>query len=87
MITLVEAKNENIKGGLAQCMAEMIATQQFNAQQEKNLPLYGVVTTGIIWKFLHLEARTLWIDREDYFIKEIGKLLGILAHPFYSCFS
>jgi hypothetical protein len=41
----------------------------------------------MIWKFLRLEERTLWIDQEDYFIKEIGKLLGILSSPFQLYFS
>jgi hypothetical protein len=82
VITLVEAKNENIKGGLGQCIAEMVAAQRFNARSDRNFPVYGVVTTGMIWKFLRLEERTIWIDLEDYFIKEIGMLLGILASPF-----
>ena len=86
VITLVEAKNENIKGGLGQCIAEMVAAQRFNARSDNNLPIYGVVTTGMIWKFLRLEEKTLWIDQEDYFIKEIGKLLGILSSPFHSYF-
>ncbi len=86
VITLVEAKNENIKGGLGQCIAEMVAAQRFNAKSNNNLPIYGVVTTGMIWKFLRLEEKTLWIDQEDYFIKEIGKLLGILSSPFHSYF-
>ena len=30
---VVEAKNENIKGGLAQCLATMIAAQRFNQQK------------------------------------------------------
>lgn len=87
VITIVEAKNENIKGGLGQCIAEMVAAQHFNARSDKNFPVYGVVTTGMIWKFLRLEEKTLWIDQEDYFIKEISKLLGILSSPFQSYFS
>jgi hypothetical protein len=86
VITVVEAKNENIKGGLGQCIAEMFGAQRFNAKYDKNFPVYGVVTTGIIWKFLRLEEKILWIDREDYFIKEIGKLLGILSSPFQAHF-
>lgn len=86
VITFVEAKNENIKGGLGQCMAEMVAAQRFNTQHDKIFPIYGVVTTGMIWKFLRLEDKTIWIDREDYFIKEIGKLLGILSSPFHDYF-
>ena len=30
IIALVEAKNENIMGGLGQCLAEMIAARIFN---------------------------------------------------------
>jgi len=87
VITLVEAKNENIKGGLGQCIAEMVAAQRFNAQRDQKFPVYGVVTSGIIWKFLRLEETTLWIDQEDYFIKEVGKLLGILSSPFQAYLS
>lgn len=82
VVTLVEAKNENIKGGLGQCMAEMLAAQRFNERENVNKPIYGVVTTGIIWKFLSLKKNTVFIDIEDYFIKEIDKLLGILSTPF-----
>ncbi len=33
VIILVEAKNDNIKSGLGQCMAEMLAAQLFNQRQ------------------------------------------------------
>ena len=33
VVTIVEAKNENIKGGLGQCIAEMVAAQIFNQQE------------------------------------------------------
>jgi len=35
ILAIVEAKNENLKGGLGQCIAEMVAAQLFN-QQEGN---------------------------------------------------
>lgn len=83
VVTLVEAKNENIKGGLGQCIAEMVAAQRFNQQQGEELdPIYGAVTTGTIWKFLRLVNYTIFIDIGDYYIKEIDKILGILAEPF-----
>jgi hypothetical protein len=34
VVTLVEAKNENIKSGLGQCIADMVAAQCFNQQKE-----------------------------------------------------
>lgn len=82
VVTLVEAKNENIKSGLGQCIAEMVAAQRFNQQKEISIDaIYGAVTTGMIWKFLKLVNQTAFIDLSDYFIKEIDKILGILSVP------
>ncbi|NEO88575.1 MAG: hypothetical protein F6J87_30740 [Spirulina sp. SIO3F2] len=82
VITVVEAKNENIKGGLAQCIAEMVAAQQFNAATNSKIDtLLGAVTTGILWKFLTLKTQTVTIDLDEYYIKEVAKILGILATP------
>ncbi len=33
IISIVEAKNENIKSGIPQCIAEMYATQLFNLEK------------------------------------------------------
>jgi hypothetical protein len=76
---IVEAKNENIKGGLAQCLATMIAAQQFNQQKGNGLDtLYGAVTTGNQWKFLKLHSDTAAIDRKDYYIDQLPDIIGIL---------
>lgn len=57
VITLVEAKNDNLRNGLAQCMAEMLAAQIFNQSKGKEIPkIYGVITTGNAWQFLELES-------------------------------
>ncbi len=86
-MTLVEAKNENIKGGLAQCIAEMVAAQRFNQRENINLPIYGAVTTGMIWQFLLLEGDLVCINLREYYIRDTDKLLGILSHPFQEYFS
>jgi hypothetical protein len=79
VITLVEAKNENIKSGLGQCVAEMIAAQVFNEREGNNIkPIYGVVTTGELWKFLKLEEKLVSIDLSNYPIGNANKILGIL---------
>jgi len=76
---IVEAKNENIKGGLGQCAAAMLAAQLFNQQEENDIQtIYGAVTTGDIWKFLKLEDADVCIDLSNYYIKDINKILGIL---------
>jgi hypothetical protein len=81
VVAIVEAKNENIKAGLAQCTAEMVAVQIFNAREETGVEtVFGAVTTGNMWKFLSLRGTTVSIDRADYYIERVGKILGILLH-------
>ncbi|HEY9798991.1 MAG TPA: hypothetical protein V6D25_01430 [Leptolyngbyaceae cyanobacterium] len=80
VIIIVEAKNENIKGGLGQCMAAMLAAQIFNEREGNEIKtIYGAVTTGDIWKFLKLEDANLFVDLNNYYIKEMNKILGILS--------
>jgi hypothetical protein len=87
VLTLAEAKNESIKSGLGQCIAEMVAAQLFNQQNgEAIASIYGAVTTGTDWKFLKLIDKNVWIDKRDYFINEVSRILGILATPFKAFF-
>lgn len=79
VITIVEAKNENIESGLGQCMAEMIAAQLFNQRKGNEIrKIYGVITTGSIWKFMSLEGKDITIDLNEYFLNNVGKIIGIL---------
>ena len=79
VIALVEAKNDNLKSGLAQCMAEMLAAQIFNQRQGNEISkIYGVITTGTAWQFLELEAQKVVLDLEEYSVKNLPKILGIL---------
>jgi hypothetical protein len=85
VIALVEAKNENLKSGFAQCMAEMLAAQIFNQREGNDIPIiYGVVTIGTLWRFLRLTDQTIELDLTEYFIKDISKILGILLHTIES---
>lgn len=79
VIAIVEAKNDNIETGLGQCMAEMIAAQLFNHQKGNEVQkVYGVVTTGSLWKFMQLEEQIITIDLNEYFLGNVGKIVGIL---------
>ncbi len=79
VLTLVEAKNENLKSGFAQCIAEMLAAQLFNQQEANEIStIYGAVTIGTLWRFLKLSGQVVAIDLTEYFIKDIDKILGIL---------
>jgi hypothetical protein len=80
VIAIVEAKNENIVGGLGQCLAELIAVRLFNEREGNPLPsVYGAVTTGSAWKFLKLADSTAYLNPREYHIEAIEKIMGILA--------
>jgi len=80
IVVITEAKNEKIMGGLGQCIAEMIAAQIYNEKESQTLPcIYGAVTTGHAWKFLKLEETTVYIDIEDYYIKNPNKIISVLT--------
>ena len=79
VVVIVEAKNENIKAGLGQCSATMVAAQVFNAREGTGITtVYGAVTTGNIWKFLQLAGTTISIDFPEYHIERVGKIVGVL---------
>lgn len=88
VITIVEAKNENIIGGLGQCVAEMVAAQIFNQRQEINIPvIYGIVTSGTNWRFLRLKENNVYIDLMEYYINQVDLILAIILNPIKSYLS
>ncbi len=80
VVTIVEAKNENIVSGLGQCIAEMYAAQIFNQnEQEKVDAVLGLVTTGSEWRFIQLTNNIVHVDRDLYSINQVEKIIGILV--------
>ena len=80
VILLVEAKKDDFLVGLGQCVAEMVAAQRFNAEEENNIAcIYGTITSGINWLFLKLEGKKLYIDMNAYHISQCDIILGIFT--------
>jgi hypothetical protein len=80
LFVATEAKNEDMPAGLPQCLAEMVAVQEFNRRNGLILPsVHGVVTTGSNWRFLRLIGAKAWIDRQEYYIHDLGRILGVLS--------
>jgi hypothetical protein len=78
---VVEAKNDNLDEGIAQCIAEMYASHLFNQKHKQNQPvIYGAVTFGFQWKFLQLIEKDVKIDYRIYYLNELPQLLGILNY-------
>jgi hypothetical protein len=85
VVMLVEAKKENLNAGLGQCIAEMLAARIYNEREQNqftnhNEPIFGVVTSGTNWKFLKLYEQSISIDLDEYYLSDIGKILGILTN-------
>lgn len=77
IVSLAEAKNENLDYGIAQCTAQMIGAQLFNEQAGQPTPVvWGCATTAGEWKFLKLEGKTLLVDTTIYSIYNVDVLLG-----------
>ena len=75
---LLEAKNQSIEEGLAQCAAEMYAARLFNQQTGDPYEIiYGAVTNAFDWVFLKLEDNTIFIDSNRYYLNELPKILGV----------
>ena len=85
VVIIIEAKREDIFGGVGQCISAMVAAQIFNEQHHNEIPIiYGVVTSGTNWRFIKLERNLVQIDVVEYYISEVDKILGILLEPLRS---
>jgi hypothetical protein len=80
VVMIVEAKNDNIMYGIPQCLAGMIGAMQFNRLKQNEIEtVYGIVTTGSLWKFLKLQSDNVaYIDLSEYHIQNLDKIIGIL---------
>ena len=79
LVTIVEAKNDNLRSGLGQCLASMFAAHLFNQKAGNPVEIvHGVVTTGSAWKFLRMAGSTATLDLKEYYIDDPGKILGVL---------
>lgn len=78
-VVIIEAKKGDLKLGIGQCIAEMVAAQRFNQNHDHPLKtIYGCVTSGTAWRFLKLEGQTVTTDLTDYPLPPVEQILGML---------
>nr|VFK25707.1 MAG: hypothetical protein BECKMB1821G_GA0114241_101538 [Candidatus Kentron sp. MB]VFK29698.1 MAG: hypothetical protein BECKMB1821I_GA0114274_101137 [Candidatus Kentron sp. MB]VFK74874.1 MAG: hypothetical protein BECKMB1821H_GA0114242_101137 [Candidatus Kentron sp. MB] len=78
VVALVEAKNEDIKAGLGQCIAQMVAARLFNETKGNAIEtIHGCVTTGETWQFLKLQGSIITVDVGRYYLGELPRILGV----------
>ena len=79
-VAVVEAGDESIVAGIPRATARMIAARRFNEAAGTPIdPIYGAVTTGLLWRFLRLEGNVAHVDAVEYPIQFARKIFGILT--------
>lgn len=79
-VVIVEAKKNNLKAGFGQCIAEMVAAQQFNTEKGQAIPIiYGCISNGLQWQFIKLEGTVVSIDLTVYALPPVDEILAMLV--------
>jgi hypothetical protein len=77
LMAVVEAKKNDIDGGLGQCVAQMVGAQVYNERAGQPIEaVYGCVTTGEDWQFLRLTGVVVTLHRPRLYIDNVGLILA-----------
>lgn len=81
-VAVVEAKRQDIAGGLGQCAALMVAARRFNVRHGRpTATVYGCVTTGEDWQFLRLaDEPVIRYDTNRLYRSDLGRILAAFLH-------
>ncbi len=82
LLGVVEAKKNDFEVGWAQCLAELVAIQKINADDET--PVFGIVTDGERWQFGKFEKNLLTRHASSFIIDDLPELFGALHYVFQS---
>ena len=88
LIIVVEAKKNDFEVGWGQCLAELIAAQKINAQNIKEqaaLPVYGIVTDGMMWQFGKLVGDVFTENLTPFSLGDMPRLFGAIDAVFKAC--
>ena len=81
ILVLVEAKKQDIYGGIPQCVAEMYVAQMMNEKANiKSDTVFGCVTTGTEWLFLKLTANRAISEPTILYFNDLPKIMGIFQY-------
>ena len=78
IMVLVEAKKQDLYGGIPQCIAEMLTARRVNERAGiQNDAIFGCVTTGSEWLFLKLSGTRAVTDPTILYYPELNRVLGV----------
>lgn len=79
IISLAEAKDEDMDWGIAQSAAQMYGAKLYNEMEGKPIPfIYGCATDGIEWQFMKLENDVYYVDNKVF--TDLREILGVWHH-------
>ena len=82
VIIVVEAKRNDFIEGWGQCLAELVAIQKINEDNEK--PVYGIVTDGALWQFGKFEHDLFTQNETVLSISDLNKVFGAIGYLLYA---
>lgn len=83
-LILVEAKKDNFEEGWGQCLAELVAAQKMNSNQ--NSRLFGIVSNGKLWEFAVLQQMEFIKNVKYYVLEDLQLLMEALNFIFSNSF-
>ena len=75
-MVIAEAKKNDFEQGWGQCLAELVAAQKLNGDDQ--FPVYGIVTDGKLWEFGKLRTDLFLKHTEGYIVDHLAELFGVL---------
>ncbi len=80
LLVIVEAKKNDFEYGWGQCLAELVAVQKLNGDED--FIVYGIVTDGETWQFGKLEKDLFTQNTLSYPLGNLPGLFGALHFVF-----
>jgi len=77
LLLVVEAKPNDFTKGWGQCLAELVAAQKLNEDEEK--AVYGIVTDAEVWQFGKLEGQLFTKNYSRATIDNLNEVFGAVC--------
>jgi len=85
LLGVAEAKRDDFVQGRAQCLAEMVACQWNNRQENHAIDVFGIVSNGQTWQFYKLTLTNEIFETDLYVTRDLPELLGALDYVCGEC--
>ena len=76
LLCAAEAKRDDFVQGRSQCLAEMAACRANNRQENHDVDVYGIVSSGQTWQFYRLDRAGMIWETEIYTTKFSAQTAG-----------